>query len=471
MSNLESRAPRSKRPLIVTLLVILVVALLAGGFYWAPRFEREAPAITLTPDSDVVGTAPIEIGVTYRGAGLKSVTATLSAGGTEHPIAAEVYAGPVGEKKISVAVAKIAGIKEGPAVLRVRARDGSLWKWFGGNETVVEKQFTIDITPPILQLIAEDRYINFGGAGAIVYKPSADTATSGVKVGDHFFPGHKGQAKGQPDHFVALFAHPYSAPANAKAVLVATDKAGNTKEMPLSYELKNVKYRKSTIAVSDSFIQSKVAPLLSGAAAREGGAKETFLAVNNRLRKENEARIAAVTRKSTPAIQWQGAFVQLSNSKVEANFADERTYTYNGEAIDKAYHLGYDLSVTKRYPAEAANAGTVVFAGDLGIYGNTVILDHGLGLFTLYSHLSAIGVKDGEAVKQRQVLGRTGETGLVAGDHLHYGVYLHGVAVLPVEWWDPKWIKDNIQPKLDGLSGDAIAEMQRPRRAAQKRRR
>jgi len=156
---------------------------------------------------------------------------------------------------------------------------------------------------------------------------------------------------------------------------------------------------------------------------------------------------------------------------VEANFADERTYTYNGEPIDKAYHLGYDLSVTKRYPAEAANVGTVVFAGDLGIYGNTVILDHGLGLFTLYSHLSAIGVKDGEAVKQRQVLGRTGETGLAAGDHLHYGVYLHGVAVLPVEWWDPKWIKDNIQPKLDGLGGDAIDKMQRPRRAAQKRRR
>lgn len=470
MSNLESRAPRSKLPAVVVLLVILLVALLAGGFYLAPRFEREAPVITLAPDGEVVGTAPIEIGVTDRGAGLKSVTATLSAGGKDHPIAAEVFAGTLLEKRISVEVAKLAGIKEGPAVLRVRARDGSLWKWFGGNEAVVEKQFTIDITPPTLQLVAEDRYISFGGAGAIVYKPSADTATSGVKVGDHFFPGHKGQAKGQPDHFVALFAHPYSAPAEAKALLVATDKAGNTREMPLAYELKNVKYRKSTIAVSDSFIQSKVAPLL-GTAAREGGAKETFLAVNNRLRKENEARIAVVTRKSTPAIQWQGAFAQLSNSKVEANFADERTYTYNGEPIDKAYHLGYDLSVTKRYPVEAANSGTVAFAGDLGIYGNTVILDHGLGLFTLYSHLSSIDAKEGDALKQRQILGRTGETGLVGGDHLHYGVYLHGVAVLPVEWWDPKWINDNIQPKLDGLDGNAIAEMQQPRRAGQTRRR
>jgi murein DD-endopeptidase MepM/ murein hydrolase activator NlpD len=471
MSNLESRTPRSKLPAVISILLILIVGILAGGYYLAPRFEREAPLITLTPDSEVAGQAPIEIGVADRGAGLKSVTATLSAGGTEHPLAAEVYASPVGEKKISVALAKLAGIKEGPAVLRVRARDASLWRFFSGNETVLQKELTLDVTPPTLQLVAEDRYVSFGGAGAIVYKASADTATSGVRVGDHFFPGHKGQTKGEPDHFIALFAHPYDTPADAKAALVATDKAGNTREMPLAYELKNVKYRKSTLAVSERFIQSKVAPLLNGAAESEGGVKETFLAVNNRLRKENDDRIAAITKRSSPTILWKGAFAQLSNSKVEANFADERTYTYNSQPIDKAYHLGYDLSVTKRYPVEAANSGTVVLAGDLGIYGNTVILDHGIGLFTLYSHLSSIDVKDGDTVRQRQVLGRTGETGLAAGDHLHYGVYLHGVAVLPVEWWDPKWINDNIQPKLDGLSGEAIAEMQQPRRAARKRRR
>jgi murein DD-endopeptidase MepM/ murein hydrolase activator NlpD len=120
-----------------------------------------------------------------------------------------------------------------------------------------------------------------------------------------------------------------------------------------------------------------------------------------------------------------------------------------------AYHLGYDLSVTKLYPVEAANSGRVVFAGDLGIYGNSVILDHGLGLFTLYSHLSSIDVKDGDRIEQRQILGKTGKTGLAAGDHLHYGVYLHGVAVLPVEWWDPKWIKDNILPKVDGSAAPA----------------
>jgi murein DD-endopeptidase MepM/ murein hydrolase activator NlpD len=348
---------------------------------------------------------------------------------------------------------KLAGIKEGPAVLRVSARDASLWNYFHGNATVSQKNLTIDVTPPSIELVADDRYVNFGGVGVIVYKASADTATSGVRLGNHYFPGFGGQIKGRPDYFINFFAHAYDVPPEAKAQLVATDKAGNTRDMPLAYELKNVKYRKSTIAVSDNFIQNKVAPLLTDAGARPGTPKDVYVAVNHRLRKENEDKIAAITKNATPALLWNGAFTQLSNSKVEANFADERTYTYNGEPIDSARHLGYDLSVTRHYPVEASNGGVVAFAGDLGIYGNAVILDHGLGLFTLYGHMSSIGVKVGVPVKQRQILGKTGETGLAAGDHLHFGVYLDGVAVLPVEWWDQKWIDDNITPKLKGRSG------------------
>jgi murein DD-endopeptidase MepM/ murein hydrolase activator NlpD len=300
-----------------------------------------------------------------------------------------------------------------------------------------------------------------------------DTVTSGVRIGSYFFPGYQGQIKGQPDHFIALFAHPYNVPTDAKAMLVATDKAGNTREMPLVYELKSVKYKKSTIPLSDSFLQ-KITPLLSDVAARQGTPKEVFVRINKGLRKENEDKIAEITSKTTPSILWKGAFSQLSNSKVEANFADDRTYTYNGEPVDTAYHLGYDLSVTKHYPVEAANSGAVAFAGDLGIYGNAVILDHGLGLFTLYGHLSSIDVKAGDSITQRQILGKTGETGLAAGDHLHFGVYLHGVAILPVEWWDEKWINDNIEPKLEGQSGEAIAESQQakaPRKAVHRRRR
>ena len=464
MSAFESDRPRRKLPIVGVLLLIVAIGLLAGAYFLAPRFEWGAPQIRL-PESDVIGPSPVEIAIGDEGAGLKSVTATLSAGGTDHTLFSEQYAEPVREKKVTVALSsKLAGLKEGPAVLRVSARDASLWNFFRGNESVIEKNLTIDITPPTLELIADDRYVNFGGVGAIVYKSSADATTSGVRIGSYFFPGFKGLIKEQPDYFIALFAHAYNVPADAKAMLVATDKAGNSRQVQLIYELKNVKYRRSTIAVSEGFLQNKVAPLLQDVAARQGAPKNVFIAVNKKLRDENEKRITEITSKSTPSMLWKGAFSQLSNSKVEANFADQRTYLYNNEAIDTAYHLGYDLSVTKRYPVEAANSGTAVFVDDLGIYGNTVILDHGLGLFTLYSHLSSMDVKVGDAVKERQIIGRTGETGLAAGDHLHYGVYLHGVAVLPVEWWDPKWIEDNIAPKLAGKSSEAVAEAQRPAR-------
>jgi len=473
MSTYEYDRPRRRLPIVGFLLLIVVIGLVVGAYYLAPRFERSSPQIRL-PESDALGLAPIEIVVGDEGAGLKSVTATLSAGGSDNTLVSEQYAEPVSEKKFTIALSKVTGLKEGPAVLRVSARDASLWNFFRGNETVVEKNLAIDITPPSVELIADDRYVNFGGVGAIVYKASADAATSGVKIGNYFFPGFKGQVKDQPDYYLALFAHPYNVAADARAVLVATDKAGNSKQVGLVYELRNVRYKKSTIALSDSFLQNKVAPLLQDASARQGAPKDVFVAVNKKLRQENDKQIAEITGKATPSILWKGAFNQLSNSKVEANFADYRTYTYNSEPVDTAYHLGYDLSVTKNYPVEAANSGTVAFTGDLGIYGNAVILDHGLGLFTLYGHLSSIDVKVGDAVKERQILGKTGETGLAAGDHLHYGVYLDGVAILPVEWWDPKWINDNIAPKLAGKSSEAVVEEQRaarPRKAAAKRRR
>jgi murein DD-endopeptidase MepM/ murein hydrolase activator NlpD len=472
MSALEFGRPRRRLvPGIGIVVAILLIGVGAGAYYLVPRFEWHKPEIKITPDVDAIGLAPLQVEVTEQGTGLKSFSVILNAGGTDYPLANEQYDQPVMQKKFTVALSsKLTGLKEGPAVLRINAKDRSLWNFFRGNESVIQKNVIIDITPPTLELIADDRYVNFGGVGLIVYKPSADTVTSGIKIGNYFFSGYKGQIKEQPDSYLAFFAHPYNTAPDERATLIATDKAGNTREMKLVYELKNVKYKKSTLSITDEFIQNKVTPLLNDVAARQGSPKEIFIRVNKALRKENEDKIKAITEKSTPKMLWSGAFTQLSNSKVEANFADARTYLYKDEAIDSAYHLGYDLSVTKHYPAEAANSGNVAFTGDLGIYGNTVIIDHGLGLFTLYSHLSSIEVKVGEQIKQRQIIGKTGETGLAAGDHLHFGVYLHGLAILPVEWWDEKWIRDNVEPKLMGKSSESVQEEHKTaRKVARKR--
>jgi murein DD-endopeptidase MepM/ murein hydrolase activator NlpD len=467
MSSFQTDRPRRAFPLLVVLLLIVIVGLGAAAWYFKPRFESDPPKVQVLPTVDVIGlTTPLEIVVTDEGTGLRSVRATLTAGGAETTLASEELAQGTREKRIAVDPSKLKGIKEGPATIKVSARDWSLWNSFKGNDASFEKQITIDITPPTIELVADDRYINFGGVGALVYKVSPDTMTSGVKIGEYFFPGFPGQVKGKPDNYFVLFAHPYNVDAGTKAALVATDKAGNTRTMAVAYELKNVKYKKSSIALSDAFMQNKVAPLTSDVAVRSGPVKELFVAVNKGVRKQNEDKITEITKKATPQMLWKGAFAQLSNSKVEANFADARTYTYNGEAIDTAYHLGYDLSVTKHYPVEAANSGTVAYVGDLGLYGNAVIIDHGLGLFTLYGHLSSIDVKAGDSLNAKQIIGKTGETGFAGGDHLHYGVYLDGVAILPVEWWDAKWIRDNVEPKLEGRASEEIAVAQQSPKTA-----
>jgi murein DD-endopeptidase MepM/ murein hydrolase activator NlpD len=145
---------------------------------------------------------------------------------------------------------------------------------------------------------------------------------------------------------------------------------------------------------------------------------------------------------------WKGPFVQLGNSQVEASFADHRTYFYQGREVDRQVHLGFDLAVTSRVAIVAANDGIVLHAGWLGIYGNCVIIDHGLGVQSLYGHLSSLDVKVGDTVAKRQTIGRSGMTGLAGGDHLHFTMLVGGEAVNPVEWWDSHWIEDRVERKL-----------------------
>jgi murein DD-endopeptidase MepM/ murein hydrolase activator NlpD len=116
--------------------------------------------------------------------------------------------------------------------------------------------------------------------------------------------------------------------------------------------------------------------------------------------------------------------------------------------VDHQTHLGFDLASYAGTPIIAANRGKVLFADELGIYGNCVILDHGMGVQSLYAHLSSIGVKVGDMVEKAQELGKSGMTGLAAGDHLHFTMLVNGHMVNPVEWWDSHWIEDRILRKL-----------------------
>ncbi len=430
------------------LYIALFLLIVAGLSYIYPAVEWTSPEIDLGLDSEYLGVEPFDLEVRDEGTGLKMVSVVLNSEGGEAVLFSKNY--PPGVKGDNIEIVldpKKAGAQEGKVELVVTAKDHSKIKIFSGNESTLYKELILDLKPPELDIVSTEQYINHGGSGLVVYRTSPDVADSGVLVGDYYFPGYKAGLSDENVHF-AFFAYPYDVEPGQSIFVAAVDEAGNMKRTGLAYDLKNINYRESDINISENFIQNVIGPL-TGESSTELTQKEKFLKVNNELRKANDSTINEVSSDSKGELMWEGPFTQLSNSKVEANFADHRTYIYNGEPIDNQYHLGYDLAVTKRYPIEAANNGVVVYAGDLGIYGNTVIIDHGMGVSTLYGHMSTIDVNVGDRLKKNDIIGKTGETGLAAGDHLHYGVYVNGVAVRPIEWWDNKWIKDNVILKID----------------------
>ena len=238
---------------------------------------------------------------------------------------------------------------------------------------------------------------------------------------------------------------PWNLPDATPIAAWAEDEAGNAVSRPLPVELKPRRFPSGTVEISDRFLAAKLPELLPERPSIPPDQQvPAFLVVNRDKRKAAEETKRQVAARTRPRPLWQGAFIQPRNTKVFSNFAETRSYRYGNKEIDTQVHLGFDLASLKNSPAPAANSGVVAFAGPLTIYGNTVIVDHGLGLQTLYGHLSSLAVKEGDEVKQGQELGRTGTTGLAVGDHLHFEVLIQGVSVTPVEWWDGKWIRDHI---------------------------
>ena len=245
-------------------------------------------------------------------------------------------------------------------------------------------------------------------------------------------------------------------PIDTPIVAFARDEAGNQTKASFIDQVFPKPFKKSRIQIDDGFINRVVpailehSPELKMTAPADSSPEmlAAFLKVNGELRRLNAQEIAALSKKTSPERQWQERFVQLGNSQVEASFADHRTYIYKDKEVDQQTHLGFDLAVTAHVPVAAANNGTVLLAKWLGIYGNCVIIDHGMGVQSLYGHLQSFDVKEGDKVTRGQTVGRSDSTGLAGGDHLHFTLLVGGQMVNPVEWWDSHWIEDRVERKL-----------------------
>ena len=213
--------------------------------------------------------------------------------------------------------------------------------------------------------------------------------------------------------------------------------------------LKKQTLKKDQINISENFLNLKIPEFSQEYPQLSGSMVEQFVYVNSKVRKENYDAIVQASSNPFPSRLWHGKFGRMAGSRM-AGFAEHRTYYYNNTEIDQQVHLGVDLASTKRAEIKAANRGNVVLAEYLGIYGNTVILDHGQGIFSLYSHMSQIGVAVGELIDKKTVIGLSGNSGMAGGDHLHFSILINGIFVTPLEWWDIQWLQMNIEDVLYG---------------------
>lgn len=334
-------------------------------------------------------------------------------------------------------------LKDGKAQLIVEAASND----FRGKTAEVVRDVNVVTRPPMLSVDSDQHYLYRGMADLVSFNVSGYVTESGVRVGDQTFrswplPG------GKPGLF-SLFAFAWNMPEGTVPVVYATNPAGNmvTGQMVIQFPKKEQPvYRVRDLTLDDRFVQKVVNELDPSGS---GDLITRFVKINKEMRKENNKTLADLRFKTEPKFLWSQPFRQQGGSKVEANFADVRNYIYHGQKVDQEVHLGYDLSITQHVGVEASNDGRVIYAAPLGIYGNCIVLDHGYGLQSIYGHLSEIDVHVGDMVKRGQVMGKSGETGMAGGDHIHFSMQLEGVQIDPKEWWDPHWIKDHIAKRVE----------------------
>ena len=436
-------------------LLLPALLLLALMTYLATRLDPFTPEVRLETPVDFVGRAtPIKILAHDRGSGLAHVEVRLVPdGGQPVVVASEDYprrswlGSGVHDVTLTPTLdAATAHVPEGQAQLQVWATDHS-WLARFRNAPRLVRAVTVDVSPPRLEVMPGEHVARLGGSECAVYRVSPDTVRSGVQVGDQFFPGAAGYFA-DAELRAAVFALPQNLP-QARPAVVAADAAGNTSTVALGVRVTPRRFAEKTMPVTDDFLARKVPELLAANHLDQSGdLVEGYLRINRELRAATEVRVRELCRESAPEPLWQDAFLRLPNSAPLSGFADRRTYVHDGKTIDEQTHLGFDLASLRGSPVPAANAGRVVFGGPLGIYGNAVILDHGLGVFTLYGHLSEVGVTAGARVGRGDTIGKTGDTGLAGGDHLHFSTMIHGVHVDPVEWWDAHWMHDHVEARL-----------------------
>jgi murein DD-endopeptidase MepM/ murein hydrolase activator NlpD len=425
----------------ISVIIVVVTAIGLGLYYF---LGTPVPKVSLTPDTGLTGAGrEFALNLDGRGGILKRLTVSAIQADRTVSVLAKNYP-PGSQQAAETFKLTPAGLNEGAFTLRVEATGSA--RRFGADRTATQvHSFTLENRPPQVAILSIAHNINQGGAGLVVYTVSKEVEKTGVIFGDRFYPGYRQGG----NSYACLFPFPYDMdPAGYLPKVIVVDRAGNERVTGIYYHPTAKTFTTDRIDLTESFL-GKIADEFRARFPEAKTPLEIFLKANRDERQKDRRLIHDIGRKTSATPLWQGTFLRMPDAAPLGGYAQSRTYIYQGKDIDRQTHLGFDLASLAHAEVPAANRGTVVSAGEMGIYGQVIIIDHGLGLQTLYGHLSRIGVKPGDKVERGQIIGNTGATGMAGGDHLHFEVNISGEAVNPIEWWDTHWIKDNIAGKLE----------------------
>ena len=483
-SQLDSGRRSGGGPLRPFIIVAVVVVIALAALAWFRTGEPRATIEAARPGIGRAGTA-VTVHLAEPSRGLAGARVELVQEGKATVLDERSYPGPRsfwafwGPRttedtfEVTVGPETVDGLREGDATVRVVAeRAGSPIRSPG--PVTEELALPVDLRPPLVTVLSRQHYVTQGGSGVVVYRVDASALADGGRDGVRatvpadgadedpgsdqageptvrFFPGFP-LPGGEAGERFALFAAPHDLSDAAGLRLVAADALGNEAEVAFVDQWFPRPPHTDTIHLTEGFMAKVVPEIMDQTPELEdrGSLLDNYLEINGELRATNAAELRELSRHSTAELLWHRPFLQLPGGQVMSSFADRRTYLFEGKPVDHQTHLGFDLASTRHDEVPAANDGIVLLARYFGIYGNTVVLDHGYGLMSLCSHLSSIAVQEGQRVERGQLLGHTGATGLAGGDHLHFTMMVDGEPVTPVEWWDASWIRDRVAPKLGG---------------------
>jgi len=330
--------------------------------------------------------------------GTANVSVQVGPAGRAGPVSATVDGRPLAPGD-TIAV-DTTSLPDGPHQLAVVAEDRS-WR---RNQTTSTVTLNTDNTPPQLILDVQPPRVQQGHT-LLVRVRTNEPASVEARVGTQPVAVEPADGFG----WVVVGYPPKAQTTSLPLVVDGHDTAGNSTEVQQTVEVTPYELPIDRVEVPDN-----LASLLE-----------------SDIRADEDRRLTPIYQNVTPQKLWDGRFTMPVMGQIITEFGTERSY--NGGPV-VSYHQGADIAAPMGRPVLAPARGKVVFIDRVQLRGNMIVLDHGLGVFTVYGHLSSIDTQVGQIVEKGQPFAKVGTTGLSTGPHLHWELWVGGANVDPIEW-------------------------------------